>query len=319
MARSRKHRQSNPLALERMFDRPVNETIKIPPAETPKVLYHYTTWAGAEGIISSQRFWATAHNCTNDEAELVTADSIIIETVRELRRNAVHAAAEVLDLFLRNYAHEQVTLVIPVYLTCFSILRDDSQQWKRYGDNGRGVCLGVRMLNEQKSQGPDLGDGLVKVDYSEASWRENVREHMGQVCSFLSYRNASPAGKKLALSALYRVAAFTSIMAKQAAWEVEQEFRHVTIVHPDARVQPMERQSGGKIRRYLPVELRDNGKRIAFAKIITGPNQDAANARERLKLVLEQRGYAVGDLEYPEIVASALPRWDATKSIGSTL
>jgi DUF2971 family protein len=296
-----------------MFDRPVNETLRVPPADVPKILYHYTTWEGAEGIISSQRFWATAHDCTNDEAELVTADSIIIETVRELRRNAVHAAAAVLDSFLRNYSKEQVTRVMPIYLACFSILRDDSEQWRRYGDNGRGVCLGLRMLNEPKSQGPDLGDGLVKVDYSEASWRENVRENIRLVCSFLSYRNATPVGRRLALSALYRVAAFTSIMAKQPAWEVEREFRHVTTIHPDSKVQPSERQSGGKTVRYLPVTVRDNGKRIAFAEIITGPNQDAANAHERLRLLLEQRGYAVGDLEYPEIVTSAHPPWHTLK------
>jgi hypothetical protein len=225
-----------------MFDRPVNDTLKIPPAEAPNVLYHYTTWEGAAGIISSQRFWATAHDCTDDKAELLSADSIIVETARELRRNATHLAAEVLDSFLRDYTKEQVTRVMPIYLACFSILRDDSEQWRRYGDNGRGVCLGLRVLNEPKSQGPDLGDALIKVDYSEASWRENVRAHMGQVCSFLSYRNASPAGKKLALLALYRIAAFTSIMAKQPAWEVEQEFRLVTSVHPDSGVQPKERQ-----------------------------------------------------------------------------
>lgn len=293
-----------------MFDRPVTDTIKIPPSEAPKVLYHYTTWAGADGIISSQRFWATAHNCTNDRAELLAADSIIIDTVRDLRRNAAHPTADVLDLFLQNYATEQVTLVIPVYLTCFSILRDDREQWRRYGDDGRGVCLGLRMLNEPKFHGQETGAGLVKVDYSEESWRKNIKEHMGKVCSLLSYRHASTTYQQLALSALYRIAAFASIMAKQPAWEVEKEFRHVTVVNPDAGDQSRERQSGGKTIRYLPVELRDNEKRIAFAEIITGPNQDAANGHERLKLLLEQRGYAVGDLEYPEIVGSVLPPWN---------
>jgi hypothetical protein len=299
-----------------MFDRPVNDTLKIPSSETPKVLYHYTTWGGAEGIISSQQFWATAHDCTNDKAELLAADSSIIKTVKDLRRNAVHPAADVLDLFLRTYAKEQVTLVIPVYLTCFSILRDDKEQWRRYGDNGRGVCLGVRLLNEPKSQGP-LGDGLVKVDYSEESWRANVAEHMGQICSFLSHRHASIAHQELALSALYRIAAFASIMAKQPAWEVEKEFRHVTIIHPDADIQPKERQSGGKTIRYLPVLVRDNGKRIAFAEIITGPNQNAANAHERLKGLLAEQGYEVRGLEYPEIVASALQPWDGPSSGGT--
>jgi hypothetical protein len=28
-------------------------------------LYHYTSWAGAEGILTSRQMWATAHDCTN--------------------------------------------------------------------------------------------------------------------------------------------------------------------------------------------------------------------------------------------------------------
>jgi hypothetical protein len=99
-------------------------------------------------------------------------------------------------------------------------------------------------------------------------------------------------------------------MAKQPAWEVEQEFRLVTSVYPDSGVQPKERQSGGKTRRYL-VTVRDIGKRIAFAEIITGPNHDAAVAQERLKRLLMEQGYKVGELEWPEIVASSLPPWEA--------
>jgi hypothetical protein len=88
-------------------------------------------------------------------------------------------------------------------------------------------------------------------------------------------------------------------MAKQAPWEVEKEFRLVTIVRPDAGVEPRERRLGVKTIRYLPVAVRDNGKRIAFAEIITGPNQNAEDAGERLKLILVEHGYAAGDLEYP--------------------
>ena len=299
-----------------MFDKPVNDTIAIPPDKMPKTLYHYTTWAGAQGIISSQKFWATAHNCTNDRAELVAADEIIIKTARDLRRNAVYPAAGVLDLFLENYASEQVTLVIPVYLTCFSILRDNREQWRRYGEAGRGICLGVRILNETKAQVPELGDGLVRVDYSEVSWREKIKVNMGKVCSLLSYRYASMTHKKLALSALYRIAAFASIMAKQPVWEAEMEFRHVTIVHPNIQVEPKEREAGGRTIRYLPVSLRDSGKQIVFAEIITGPNQNVEVARERLNYVLSQAGYGLGDLEYPEIVASEVTPWESPEAPG---
>ena len=95
-------------------------------------------------------------------------------------------------------------------------------------------------------------------------------------------------------------------MAKQQAWEVEKEVRHVTIVHPDANIQPSERQAGGKAIRYLPVMLRDGGRRIAFAEIVIGPKQDAKVTRERLVGILTQTGYTIGAPEYPEITASAL-------------
>lgn len=115
---------------------------------------------------------------------------------------------------------------------------------------------------------------------------------------------------KLGLSALNRVAAFIAISAKREQWSVEQEFRHATILHPDARVRPSERKSGDKTIRYLPVRLRSEGKKLAFAEIITGPNQDADNSRERLKRLLADSGYVPSSLEYPEILPSSVPRWE---------
>ena len=297
---------SNRLALDRMFDRVVRGALEVKP---PEVLYHYTTWTGVKGILSSQRFWATAHDCTNDEAELVSADSVIIDAVNGLRQNSVGAAAEVLDLFIENYAREQVTLVIPVYLACFSVLQDDEEQWKRYGDNGAGICLGIRMLKELPPEDPALGSALIKVDYSESSWRQKVKANMGKVCAILGRARTLPNNKKLGLSALYRIAAFASIMAKQPRWEVEQEYRHVTIVHPDARIEPKERYSEGRTIRYLPILVREEGKRIAFAEVIIGPNQDIEGARTRLKEILANNRYRVGDIEYPAISTSALAPW----------
>jgi hypothetical protein len=49
MPKSRKRRQSNPLALERMFDRPVNDTLKIPPAEAPKCSLPLHNLGGCRG------------------------------------------------------------------------------------------------------------------------------------------------------------------------------------------------------------------------------------------------------------------------------
>ncbi len=317
-SRGRRARKSvDPLALDRMFDKIVGYASGI---EVPRVLYHYTGWEGAKGIISSQQFWATAHHCTNDEAELVSADSIIVEVAKEFRENALGATAKVLDLFVAEYPKKQIARMLTVCLACFSLARDDKSQWMRYGDNGNGICLGVRVIDEAPPEGSN--GRLIIVDYSEASWRKTLREEFGKVCSVLSRPGVltTPLNCKLGVSALNRIAAFASISAKQSQWACEQEVRHATLVQHGSRVQLKERMSAGQVKQYLPVTVRADGKRIAFSEIIIGPNRSVEETREQLARLLKEAGYKGGEEEYPEIRMSALPCSDhspAAKENGS--
>lgn len=292
------------LALDRLFDR----VAEAPHSGAPPVLYHYTTFQGVQGIISSQRFWETAHDCTNDEAELVSADAVIIEVAEKLRSTATGAAGRVLRRFVKGYSALQVTKMLTVCLSCFSLARDDEMQWKKYGDDGRGVCLGIRVMNEAGPAEP--ASALVKVDYAESSWREDLTKHFGEVCSALSRFPSTPNNCDLGVAALHRIAAFASIGAKQAEWAVEQEFRHVTLIRRNTRNQLEERIADGKVKRYLPVPVRTEGKRVAFSEIIIGPNQNTETAREKLLDALAAQGYRTGDIEFPAITGSAIPRWN---------
>jgi hypothetical protein len=114
---------------------------------------------------------------------------------------------------------------------------------------------------------------------------------------------------ELALNALYRSAAFAAIMAKHEKWKVEQEYRRVTIVHREADVQPDVRIVDGKIRRHLTSAVRANGRKIALAEIIIGPNQNVGEARQRLDRLLTACGYEIGQMEYPEVTASKVVPW----------
>ena len=290
-----------------MFDKIVGYASGI---EVPRVLYHYTGWEGAKGIIASQQFWATTHDCTNDEAELVSADSIIVEVAKELRENAFGAAAKVLDLFVAEYPKKQIARMITVCLACFSVARDDKGQWIKYADNGNGICLGVRVIDEAPPEGSN--GRLVIVDYSEASWRKTLREEFGKVCSVLSRPRVltSPLNCKLGVSALNRIAAFASISAKQPQWACEQEVRHATLVPHASRSQLKERKSAEQVKQYLPVTVRADGKRIAFSEIIIGPNRSVEETREQLAQLLKEAGYKDHEEEYPEIRISALPSWE---------
>lgn len=289
------------LDVDRMFDLVVDETFKLRP---PDVLYHYTMWQGAEGILTGQHFRATAHDCTNDPAELATAADVIVGVARELRRDSTGLAGSVLDLFLESYSHLQLGGIMKVYLVCFSAARDDPQQWRRYGDSGRGVCLGIRVLDEPGPRNRESGSALVRVDYSEASWHDSVKSGFTQVLSLLGRAESTRANFELALNALLRIAAFASIAAKQPQWAPEQEFRYVTILHKDSTIAPKIRDTNGKAIPYLETVVRADGKRIALAEIIIGANQDPEAAALRLRAVLAEAGYSPGDMEYPSIVVS---------------
>jgi hypothetical protein len=305
----------SPLAVDRMFDRAVRAYTR---QEAPEVLYHYTSWSGLEGILRSQRFWATAHDCTNDEAELKSADEVILEVARGLRRTAKGTAALVLDLFLDGYPKLQMTHLSTVYLCCFSVARDLEEQWRRYGDDGNGFCVGIRVLEEAGPVEHQRGTAIVKVEYSESSWRENVAEAFRQTCRVLERLPARKEVLELGLFAFYRSAAFTSMSAKREGWAVEQEYRRVTLVHRDANIVPCERVSKRKTIRYLPTVVRANGKRIALAEIIIGPNQDFSPCAERVRELLAATGYAVGAMEYPEINHSGIAPWGLSSVTSSS-
>jgi hypothetical protein len=131
----------------------------------------------------------------------------------------------------------------------------------------------------------------------------------GRCCALLSRVEPSRRNCELGLLALYQFAAFASIGAKRAEWAVEQEFRKVTLVRQDYKIHLNEREAEGKVKRYLPVQVRVEGKWIAFSEIIVGPNRNIEDSRDELKKLLADQGYEVGDIEFPEITASAIPPW----------
>jgi hypothetical protein len=89
------------LAIDKMYDSVVSDGYN---KSAPPTVFHYTSWNGASGILHSQRFWATAHQCTNDRAELKSADAVILEVAEEVRKGQKNVLArEALRLFITGF------------------------------------------------------------------------------------------------------------------------------------------------------------------------------------------------------------------------
>jgi hypothetical protein len=284
-----------------MFDNIVNA----PKQGSPSVLYHYTSWDAAKAILASREFWATSHDCTNDRAELVSADEVILEVAKELLNQTMGLAAEVLKSFIGSYSELHVTRVISICLACFSESRDDASQWKNYGDGGHGLCLGIKVVNELPPRDPP--SALIRVDYSEESWRAELKQSFGDMCTVLSRAQPNQRNLELGLNAFLRKAAFMSISAKQAQWAAEREVRRVTIVTRRSGISLEERVAPDGVKRYLPVSVRTEGKLIALAEIIVGSNRDFEESRQELEKYLAEIGYKRDEMEYPQITVSVVP------------
>ena len=306
LKRLRRHFQTDLSRLDCQLDQ---VTDSLSSRNVPEVLYHYTTWAGAQGILTTREFWATSHDCTNDPAELTSVDSVIGKVATELLKTAQNTAAAALETFIEMYPRLQVTRMAPIYIACFTEAGDDEGQWRTYGDNGSGVCLGIRILPERAPENPGLGYYLVKVQYSEDAWRDSLNSKFAEIATLLEPIPVTKKSIILGVRGLSQVAAFASIGGKKTRWENEREWRLVVMPKGGATVEPMRREAGGKEIRYVSIHVREPTRPLALANVILGPCQDPEAARAQATRVLEEARYTTGSAEYPAILASGLAAW----------
>lgn len=295
--------------LDRRLDRVVGASFRQTP---PGTLYHYTSWRGAEGILRNQLFWATAHDCTNDPAELKTADEIVLRVAENLKHELTGVCSDLLRLLIEGLPKTNVATVARIYLACFSAARDKPSQWTKYGDNGAGVCLAFPTLSE-----PPPKDGfdraIVRVRYGEPEVEAAVERSIRLVCEELnrSLRQGVPRDNDTALhplNALYRISGIAALAAKKPAWAAEEEWRIAAVVKPAAD-NPLKRtRDDGQEVSYIELPLRDRGRHLELAEIIVGPNQDEQEGRARAAALLERCGYSTTGSTGTAISISAAPK-----------
>lgn len=274
-----------------------------PFAASARIVYHYCDWEAATGILKERQFWATEYDCMKDTTEIRAADAVILDVAQQLRTTATGLAADVLADFITDYPNKHVTKVVPVFLSCFSVARDDPNQWIEYAAGGKGVCLGIPSLSEPQPDNEPLNLMRVAVNYSETEWRAKVTDQFSKA---LAAMNREAPLKRHSVWALFVIALLVAVSAKRADLFAEQEVRVLGIgrrggPQPDVR----ERQKDGRTIRYVRLNVRQRDKRIALTEIIVGPNQDANEGCHRAQQILENAGYTPDAAEYPRIVPCA--------------
>lgn len=126
----------------------VNDHVSKP---IPSVLWHYTSYAALQGIVSSKRIWATEYRFLNDREEFLHARDLAQmlvgdepEYVGEKFPAREHVQKAVDIAFNTGYLHQER---LRVTVASFSEQADQLSQWRGYANDSRGVSIGLDLSN----------------------------------------------------------------------------------------------------------------------------------------------------------------------------
>lgn len=277
-------------------------------AETKKLkkpLYHYTSAAGLLGIVEHQELWLTSIFHMNDPKELAYGTALAID---ELQKDARVRSQPLYQGLARNLefvlAH-RVGKSFGIFVTSFSRKSDDLGQWRAYGDNGRGVALGIAgpQFHPKASESQSLLEKtfVAKVVYGETQvrrrQREAIRKAFDVVASTMSFLNASTAPQFLEdlVTELAVALLWNSLTSKHEAYEDEQEMR-LMIVNDIRKLAPhiQSRTRGASLVPYVKVPMATQRKDV-IAGVTIGPAA-ALEAEDATHKLLQRYGLASSSL-----------------------
>jgi hypothetical protein len=138
----------------------------------PPEVWHYTTLAGLQGILSSGTIWATEARSTNDTTEFVHARDIALEYLKSAQRPdehfefALHEASEVVvSVFNEGALSLNQT---EVFVASFSAAEDLKSQWADYADHHRGVSIAFDLRSIRPPKGSGIGATFAPCVYEQA-------------------------------------------------------------------------------------------------------------------------------------------------------
>jgi hypothetical protein len=268
----------------------------------PDVLYHYTSAAGASGIIKSQVLWATITSALNDEKEIVHAADMLKSVLKERASSAVTPEEQLLfsdELVDFDYTRDDV---LHVFAASLSAREDDRSQWQLYADDAYGVALGfdgralARLLQAQQSA---AACGLGCVIYDEERQRKFVARLVDEWCN--RSRRALRSGKRRVRNGAYFLAGLFSYMAtcsyeyfpmlKDPHFASEAEWRLAHAHDPSSATCCVVKRRGVDSIPYVELPLAIAGARMPLVSLWLGPGVATEESRQQARVLLGDLGY----------------------------
>jgi len=268
-------------------------------------LYHYTNASGLTGILSCGDIWLTNILHLNDPSEFAYGMGLAKDLMRERLEKEQPIAQGLLALMAAALGEAKTfTSVMGFFVASFSSNGDELEQWRAYGDDGRGFSIGVApkvfqmsSLIERPKRPPNEAIILSRVIYDEQTAVQRQRTVIDKIVQIASrfassdYLQDSTALKQFyikMLSGFLTAIVWNSITTKHPAYRAEQETR-VILLNESVALAPYvkTRVRGSEIVPYIPfqMDLRAPG---AIAGVVVGPAA-ALQAEHGVKCLLQSQ------------------------------
>lgn len=279
-------------------------------ARPPRILYHYTSAAGLQGILDSERMWATHARFLNDPSELDYGLNLVHEVLAQYRSSGVSEQVE--RLFSAITGDSKILGDEDAYVICFCAKGDVLSQWRAYGQSGGGYAIGFRSARMKFDirKGPHFW--LWRVIYDGRQQVALLRKALDAAVELVDKQPRHVLADDLFIpnvaGAVRPVLGNYCLAFKSSAFAEEQEWRAIQIsrfVNVDLRFRP----SGKVLIPYYPVavgrRLKDDRYELPVEYICFGPTLQPALADRSIRLLIDR--YA---LPHVVVQASGVPLRD---------
>lgn len=273
--------------------------------DPPEVLYHYTNYEGANGIITNKSLWLTKLSYLNDTTELKLA----IDLFHEVASRATKGIEDREKGEFLEKAAQQLDSFSEVSICAASFCEDGDllSQWRAYGQKGNGVALGFNGKTFKNLSNIKIW----KCIYKQAEHLKIVAELVEILLkSYNVILNGRTENKNLEKTKSDLIGYFNSTflqvapILKNSHFHEEKEWRIITVPMPCT-----DRNYDAKItnRRVLQCytlnfDLIDNGKYKFLEKLVIGPAKEPKLVSDAFAVLLRKYGF-----DWKEIRPSSIP------------
>jgi hypothetical protein len=261
--------------------------------QPPDVLYHYTDYEGANGIITSKSLWMTKIQYLNDITEL----NYGIRFFRQITRSIGESIGDPeLRIFLESVS-EQLEAFSSTNICVASFCDGDDilSQWRAYGNLGNGVALGFsgNSLNNLNGTGLNLWKCVYDPDEQHKIMEELVNILIKAYNTISKNKNKVPDWKNNLTAHFNTTFLRIAPVMKDTHFHEEKEWRLVTKSIPFTDINYHARITNNRVSQYYSIDfcLLNSGKFDFLEYIVIGPTRDQRLISSAFKVLLDEYGY----------------------------